>query len=327
MKAAIATRYGPPEVVEIREVSRPSPGTDEILVRVRATAVNSGDARLRALRVPKGVRLMVRLRMGWTGFRQKILGLEAAGEVVEQGEGAQRFSVGDRVLLSRGFKFGCHAEYCTVSETGMVAKIPEALSYAEAAASLFGGLTAISFLEAGKAQAGEHILINNASGAVGVMAVQLAKHKGLKVTAVCGTDNVRLMRELGADQVVDYRGEDFTKSRQRYDLVMDNQGNTPFARVKHLLTPEGRFLLVVGSLWEMIAASWQKRVVTVEERQSAFSPEGLARLIALLETGAVRPVIGRRMPFAEIVEAHRLVDSGHKRGSLVIEFGQAGSAM
>lgn len=319
MKAAIATRYGPPDVVEIKEVPRPAPGAGEILVRVHATAVNSGDARLRALRVPKGLNLMVRLRMGWSALKQKILGFEAAGEVVELGEGVHRFAIGDRVLLSRGFKFGCHAEYCTVLESGIVEPIPDILSYTDAAALLFGGLTAISFLEAGLAQPGEHILINNASGAVGVMAVQLAKHMGLVVTAVCGTDNVRLMKGLGADHVIDYRLEDVIKSGRHYDLIMDNRGNLPPARVKHLLAPGGRSLLVVASLWQEVSANWQKDVVTVKESRSAFSPQGLAKLMALAEAGALRPVIGQKMAFENIVEAHRVVDSGHKRGSLVLE--------
>ena len=318
MKAAVCERYGPPEVVQIREVPTPAPADREVLVKASATTVNSGDARLRALRVPRGMSLPVRLNVGVTKPRQPVFGFEVAGRVEAVGEAVTSFQPGDRVVASRGFDLGCHAEFVTVDEQGAIAKIPEDLSYQDAVSLCFGGATALSFLRLGKLASGETVLINGASGAVGTMAVQLAKQTGAEVTAVCSAANADLVRGLGADHVIDYRAEDFTRNGRRYDVVMDTHGNAPYARVKGSLEPGGRFLMVIGDLWQMLAATRQKAVVS---GTPSISADDYRTLMSLAGRGELKPVIDSVLPFAQIVEAHRRVDSGHKVGSVVLTFG------
>jgi NADPH:quinone reductase-like Zn-dependent oxidoreductase len=322
MKAAVCERYGPPEVVQIRDVPTPVPAEGDVLVEVVATTVNSGDARVRALRVPAGLGLPMRLRLGVTKPRQPILGFDMAGRVEAVGTAVTRFQPGDRVVGSRGFGFGCHAEHVTVAEQGAIARIPEQLSYQDAVAICFGGTTALTFFRLGKLASGETILINGASGAVGTMAVQLAKHLGAEVTGVCSGANAELVRGLGADHVIDYAAEDFTRNGQRYDVIMDNHGNAPYARVKGSLDPGGRFLMVIGGLWQMVAGSRQKAVISAGEKDSSATADGFGTLMSLAEEGALKPVIDSVVPFAEIVEAHRRVDGGHKVGSVVVTLEQ-----
>jgi NADPH:quinone reductase-like Zn-dependent oxidoreductase len=321
VRAAVCERYGPPEVVEIKEVPTPAPADGEVLIRSFATTVNSGDARLRALRVPRGLSLPVRLSSGLTKPRKAIFGFEVAGRIEAVGGGVAGLKPGDRVLGSRGFKFGCHAEYVAVAEDGAIAAIPETLGYEDAVALSFGGATAMDFFERGNLAEGESIVINGASGAVGAMAVQLAKHRGAEVTAVCSGANADLVRSLGADHVVDYATEDFTRSRQRYDVVMDNQGTAPYSRIKGSLKPGGRFLMVIGDLRQMLAATVQKATIG---GTAAFSADRYRTLLSLAEQGTLKPVIDSVVPFEQIVEAHRRVDGGHKVGSVVVAFGQTG---
>jgi NADPH:quinone reductase-like Zn-dependent oxidoreductase len=323
MKAAVCERYGPPEVVQIREVPTPVPADGEVLVRTFATTVNSGDARVRALRVPRGMSLPVRLRLGLTRPRSPILGFDAAGQVEAAGTAVTRFQPGDRVVVSRGFDLGCHAEYVTVAEQGAIATIPESLTYQDAVALCFGGMTALSFFRLGNLTSGETVLINGASGAVGTMAVQLAEHLGAEVTAVCSGAHAELVRGLGADHVIDYTTDDFTRNGQRYDVIMDNHGNAPYARVKGSLEPGGRFLMVIGDLWQMIAASRQKAVIS-SNGGSSITADSYRTLMSLAEQGALKAVIDSVLPFTQIVEAHRRVDGGHKAGSVVLTFGQDG---
>jgi NADPH:quinone reductase-like Zn-dependent oxidoreductase len=285
MKAAVCERYGPPEVVQIREVPKPVPADGEVLVKVFATTVNSGDTRVRALRVPRGLSLPMRLRLGLTKPKQPVFGFEMAGQVEAAGTAVTRFQPGDRVVASRGFDFGCHAEHVTVAERGAMARIPENLSYQDAVAVCFGGTTALTFFRLGKLASGETILINGASGAVGTMAVQLAKHLGAEVTGVCSGANAELVRGLGADHVIDYTAEDFTGNGQRYDVIMDNHGNAPYARVKGSLKPGGRFLMVIGDLWQMLAASRQKAVISGSENDSSITADGYRTLMSLAEEG------------------------------------------
>jgi NADPH:quinone reductase-like Zn-dependent oxidoreductase len=320
MKAAVCERYGPPEVVQIRDVPKPVPADDEVLVEAKAATVNSGDARVRALRVPRGLGLAMRLRLGFTKPKRAILGFEMAGRVEEVGRAVTRFRPGDRVVVSRGFDFGCHAEYATVPEQGAIVAIPDSVGFQDAAALCFGGMTALIFFERGKLTAGETVLINGASGAVGTMAVQLAKHDGAEVTAVCSAANADLVRDLGADHVVDYTAEDFTRNGQRYDVIMDTHGNAPYARVKGSLRPGGRFLMVVGDLPQMIAATWHKAVVSSSEGDMGDAGECYRTLMELADRGVIRAVVDSVLPFDQIVEAHRRVDSGHKVGSVVITF-------
>jgi NADPH:quinone reductase-like Zn-dependent oxidoreductase len=317
MKAAVCERYGPAEVVRIREVAAPVPGDREVLVRALATTVNIGDARLRALRVPRGLGPLVRLRAGVTKPRQPVFGFEVAGRVEAVGALVTGFQPGDRVVASRGFRLGCHAEFVTVDERGTIARIPDELSYRDAVSLCFGGVTALHFFRRGRLAAGETVLINGASGAVGTMAVQLAKHTGAEVTAVCSGANADLVRGLGADHVIDYTAEDFTRNGQRYDVIMDNHGNAPYSRVRGSLKPGGRLLMVIGDLGSMLAATWQKAVIG---GTTPIRAEDYRTLLSLAARGELKPVIDSTLPFAQIVEAYRRVDSGHKVGSLVLTF-------
>jgi NADPH:quinone reductase-like Zn-dependent oxidoreductase len=267
----------------------------------------------------------MRVRLGFTKPKQPIFGFEIAGQVEAVGREVTHFRPGDRVVASRGFDFGCHAEYVTLAEQGAIARIPESLSYQDAVALCFGGMTALIFFRLGKLAPGETVLINGASGAVGTMAVQLAKHRGAEVTAVCSGANVELVRDLGADHVIDYTTEDFTRNGQRYDVIMDNHGNAPYARVKGSLKPGGRFLMVIGDLWQMLAASRQKAVISSSESDSSSAADDYRTLMELAERGGLKPVIDSVLPFAQIVEAHRRVDGGHKVGSVVLTFEQGDS--
>jgi NADPH:quinone reductase-like Zn-dependent oxidoreductase len=323
MKAAVCERYGPPEVVQIQEVPTPEPAANEVLVKGAATTVNSGDARLRALRVPRGLSLPVRLNTGVRRPKQPVFGFDMAGRVEAVGSAVTRFRAGDRVLLSRGFDLGCHAERATVAEDGAIAGIPAALGDQDAVALCFGGMTALHFFRRGELASGDAVLINGASGAVGTMAVQLAKHLGAEVTAVCSAANAELVAGLGADHVIDYATEDFTRNGQRYDVIMDNHGNAPYSRVKGSLKPGGRFLMVIGDLWQMLAGSLQRATIggTVD---GASLGADYQTLMSLAEKGSLVQVIDRVLPFSEIVEAHRRVDGGHKVGSLVLTFDEDG---
>src|SRR5918994_2058213 len=270
MKAAVCERYGPPEVVQIREVPTPAPADREVLVKALAATVNSGDARLRALRVPRGMSLPVRLQMGVTRPRQPVFG---------------------------------------VDEVGAIAEIPESLSYQDAASLGFGGVTALDFFRRGRLVSGETVLINGASGAVGAMAVQLAKHSGAEVTAVCSAANADLVTGLGADHVIDYTAEDFTRNGQRYDVIMDTHGNAPYARVKNSLKPGGRFLMVFGDLFQTVASTWQRATIGGTAKVTG---ESYRTLMSLAQQGVLKPVIDTLLPVEQIVEAHRRVDGGHK---------------
>jgi NADPH:quinone reductase-like Zn-dependent oxidoreductase len=324
MRAAVVERYGPPEVVRIAEVPTPVPGDDEVLIRSVATTVDSGDARVRSLRVPRGMRLPVRLAMGITKPRQPIAGFDVAGEVEAVGRAVTEVAPGDRVVASRGFAFGCHAEQVAVGPKGAIARIPDGTSEQDAVSVCFGGATALHFFRLGKVAPGDTVLVNGASGAVGSMAVQIAKHLGAEVTGVCSGANAELVAGLGADRVIDHTRDDVLAGGRRYDVIMDNHGNLPYTRARSALAPDGRFLMVVGDLWQTISATWQKPVVAGGQNREMLSSENFRTLMSLVDRGAVKPVIDRVLPFEEIVEAHRRVDSGRKVGSLVLTFERPG---
>jgi len=316
----VVERYGPPEVVKVKDVPTPEPGEGEVRVRSHATTVNSGDSRVRALRVPTGMSLAVRLKFGWSAPKQPILGFDAAGEVDAVGAGVSDWQVGDRVVASRGFDFGCHAERLVVAGDGAIARLPDDWSYTDAVALMFGGATTLKFFAMGKLAAGESLLVNGASGAVGTMAVQIAKHLGARVTAICSGKNVELVESLGADDVVDYQKIDVTRGGDRFDVIMDTHGNTPYSRMKGLLKPGGRFLMVNGDLGPTIAAMWQKPVLSAGLNDEPAGAEEGREIMALAGNGVLRPVIDRTVAFDDIVEAHRHVDTGHKVGSVVVTF-------
>jgi NADPH:quinone reductase-like Zn-dependent oxidoreductase len=317
MKAAVYRRCGPPDVVHITDVPRPDIKTTEMLVKVRATTVTAGDSRLRSARVPRGFAIPLRLVFGIAGPLQPILGWELAGEVVAVGQSVSRFVPGDKVFAAR---MGCHAEYVAVPEDS-VAPLPRNLTFEDAAALPFGGLTSLFYLrDKALIQPGERVLINGASGAVGSAAVQLAKHFGAVVTGVCSATNAQLVRSLGAEGVIDYAREDFTQARATYDIILDAVGNCSFARCKPVLAPGGRLLLVVASLGQLIGALlWSSRAGRkVISGVGSVRPADLLFLRTLAEAGEFKPVIDRTYEFARIVDAHAYVDTGRKKGNVVI---------
>ena len=320
MRAAVVTRYGAPDVVALRDVPRPAPGPRDLLIRVKATTVSSGDARVRARRVPEGMGFLMRLAMGWSGPRQAVLGTECAGVVEAVGAEVTRFRVGDAVIAFPGATMGAHAAYVRVREDGPVAPKPDGLSWEEAAALLFGGTTALHHLRVARVRAGERVLVLGASGAVGVAAVQLARHMGAEVTAVCSAANAALVKGLGAARVIDYHAEDFTRADERWDVVMDCVGATDYGRCRRVLAPGGRLIRVVSDLAGLFAAPFQGRLSghRVIAEVTPERPEDVRAIVDLAREGAYRSVIDAALPMARIAEAHARVDTGRKRGSVVL---------
>ncbi len=321
MKAAVYHRYGPPEVVRVEEVETPNPGDNQIRVRVHASTVSSGDWRARSLEVPRGMGFAGRLIFGLFRPRQPILGTELSGIVESVGKDVITFDVGDKVFADRGTGMGAHAEYIVLDEDAPIAGIPDNLSFEEAAALCFGGTVALDFLQKhGDIQPGQRVLINGASGTTGTALVQIAKHFGAEVTAVCSTRNVDLVSELGADHVVDYTSEDFSQNGEKYDLIADTAGTAPWHRAKDSLSDTGRLLVVLGGLSDMVLAPIRskkngKQVISTVAGSSA---ERCRRLAQLAADGIYKPVIDRVYPLEEIAEAHAHVDTGGKVGSVVI---------
>ena len=323
MKAIVYERYGPPEVLELNELPKPIPRDKEVLIKIHATTVTSGDWRARTLNMPAGFGLLGRLFFGLSKPRQPILGTELAGEIESVGNEVKKFKAGDQVFAFSGAAMGCYAEYKCMPEDGEVARKPANLTYEEAAAISFGGTTALSFFRRANLQRGEKVLINGASGGVGTAAVQLARHFGAEVTGVCSAGNMEMVRSLGASHVIDYATEDFTASGETYDVIVDTVGTAPFSRSRNSLTEKGRLLLVLGGLPELLRAPW---ISMTSSRKVIAGPavgraEDLRFLAELAEAGEFKPVIDRRYPLELIVEAHRYVDTGRKKGNVVVTVG------
>lgn len=300
MKAAIYTQYGPPEVLRLAEMPKPEPKDNEILVKVRATTATRGDSRMRSFTVPRGQWLFARLYLGITGPRRRILGMELAGDVESTGKAVTRFQPGDPVFGSTfAANFGGYAEYKCLPENGVVTLKPASLTYEEAAALPGGGMTALRALRHGQVQKGQQVLIFGASGAVGTYAVQLARHFGAEVTGVCSTRNLELVRTLGAANAVDYTHEDITQRGETYDVVIDAVGMLTPEQVRQVLRPSGPY-------------------VNVHNVPGGESIDDLVLLKELAEAGIVKPVIDRCYSLDQIVDAHRYVDQGHKRGNVAI---------
>lgn len=320
MRAAVYERYGPPDVVSVRLVPKPEPRSDEIRIRVHAATVTAADWRIRSRTVPRGFGVIVRLVFGWSRPRQGILGTDAAGVVDAVGVNVTRWTPGQAVVVAVGARMGCHAEYVCVRQDAAMAPVPEGMPFDQAAALCFGGTTALHFLRKGRVRAGERVLIVGAAGNVGSAAVQLARDLGAQVTGVCGPHNLEVVRSLGANEVIDYTRQDFTQNGQRYDVIMDTAGTAPYPRCRQALAPGGRLLAVVADLPQTLQAPWiglttDTRVVTGTATERA---DDLRALTDLATGGRFTPLIGARFPLAHIVAAHRLVDSGHKRGSVVV---------
>ena len=320
MKAIVYERYGSPDVLQVRNVKKPVPKSNEILIKTYATTVTTGDCRLRSLNLPTGFGLIGRLIFGIYRPRQPTLGTEISGVIESVGKGVSNFKVGDSVFAFSDFAMGCHAEFVCIAHNAPIALKPTNLSYEESAAISFGGVTALNFFRRGNLKAGEHVLINGASGGVGTAAVQLAKHFGAIVTGVCSTPNLELVKSLGATHVIDYTKEDFTKNGIIYDVILDVAGNAPFSRSKGSLADRGRLLMVLAGLWDLLMAPWismtcSKKVIA---GPAMGRSEDLRYLAQLSESGLFKPVIDRCYPFESIADAHRHVDTGHKRGNVVI---------
>jgi NADPH:quinone reductase-like Zn-dependent oxidoreductase len=278
---------------------------------------------VRSLRVPAGFGIIMRLVFGLSRPRQPILGTELAGVIESVGKDVRSFKVGDRIFAFSDFAMGCHAEYHCMPADGALALMPAKLTYNQAAALPFGGTTALDFFRRAKLQAGERVLINGASGAVGTAALQLAKHFGADITGVCSSANLELVRSLGAHHVVDYTREDFTQNGETYDVIMDAVGTAPFSRSQSSLSEGGRLLSLVAGLPEMLQIPW---VSMISNKQVIAGPAAvrvgdLQALADLAEAGSFKPVVDRHYPFEQIAEAHRYVDSGRKKGNVIITLG------
>ncbi len=312
MRAAVCTRYGPPEVLQLREVEAPSPAAGEVLVKIHATAVNSSDCFIRsAIRsAPLATQILMRLALGITRPRRSILGLVLAGEIAETGKAARRFQEGDRVFAFTKFHFGCYAQYTCLGEASIIASAPSNVTYEEAAAIPFGGLLALHFLRKSNLRSGRQVLVYGASGAVGSAAVQLAKHFGARVTAACGTANLELVRSLGADTAIDYTRENAPDAGKLYDVVLDAAGKRKTSSFKvaciEALAPGGR-------------------VVSVDDGTPRLGASDLLLLRELVEAGRFKPVVDRSYPLDQVAEAHRYVEQQHKRGNVVITVAHDGA--
>jgi NADPH:quinone reductase-like Zn-dependent oxidoreductase len=325
MRAAVLDRFGAPEVVRVADLPRPVPRAGEMLVRVHASTVSVADHRLRSRDIPAGLSLLVAPTIGLFRPRVHVLGMDAAGVVESVGAGVTRFAPGDEVIAMLGSRMGGHAEYAVVAEDGDIAPKPAGLSFEEAAAIVFGGHTAMRYLSRVELGPGSEVLVNGASGAVGIAAVQLASRRGARVTAVTSARNAELVRANGADRVIDYAHEDFATiddgaDPARYDVIVECVGNAPFSRVRHLIRPGGALLQVIADLRGMLAGAWQTRRsgIRVTSTGDRVGPDGMRRLAELAEARDIRPVIDRVHALDEIVDAHRYVDTGRKRGSVVL---------
>jgi len=303
VRAVVCTRYGPPEDLRLEELATPTPRKNEVRIRIRATAVTSSDCYLRGLRLSPAYRIMARLAIGWNAPRQPVLGMVLSGEVDSVGPDVRSFEVGDRVFGFNRHRFGTYAQYVCWPEDGLLATRPVNLTDEEAAAIPYGGLLALAFLRKAGVRAGQRVLVYGASGAVGTSAVQLARHLGAEVTGVCSTANVDLVTSLGATRVIDYTVEDFVDRAERYDLVFDavgkNKSASALRRCRQVLTPGGA-------------------CVSVDDGKPNLRREDLVLLGELATTGEIRPVIDRTYALNDIVDAHRYVDMGHKRGNVVV---------
>ena len=325
MKAAVFTRYGGPEVVSVLDQPKPEIGPEDVLIRNHATTVNSGDSRIRGMRVPAGFVPLVRLMFGIFGPRKgsQVLGSSLAGEVVQVGDAVTRFTVGQRVVASMPKSTGAHAQFVRLSQEEAIAAVPEKVSLEDAASVVFGGHTALYFLEQlGDIRPGEKILVNGASGSVGAAIVQLAVLHGATVTGVCSSKNVALVEDLGASKVFDYTQVNFVDVSEAgaYDKIVDCVGNLEWRDVRRCLSSQGVFLMVIADFWPTMQAEFSKKTEGQRRLTGTSNPsaEDLKRLMDMVETGVLTPVIDSTFPLSDIQQAHARVDTERKRGNVVV---------
>ena len=329
MKAIVRTEYGTPDVLQLKEVEKPTPKDNEILIRVHATSVNFGDLMARNFKaisprkfnMPFFFWLPAKIAFGLGKPIITVLGSELAGEIEAVGKDVTKFKAGDQVFAYLGMNMGANAEYVCIPESGSVALKPSKLSYEEAATLPYGAIMATSLLGKANLQRGQKVLINGASGGIGSMAVQLAKYYGAEVTGVCGTPRLEFVRSIGADKVIDYTRKDFTQNGETYDLIFDILGRSSFSRVKRSLKPDGIYLLssfkmkaLLDMLWTSLTGSKQKVICAFANE----TPESLAFVKKLVEEGKVRAIVDKSFPMEQAAEAHRYVEQGRKQGNVVI---------
>jgi NADPH:quinone reductase-like Zn-dependent oxidoreductase len=320
MKAIIYTKYGPPDVLQLKEVDKPVPNDNEILVKIHATTVFVGDCELRSLKFPILLRLLMRIGFGIRGPRKRILGQELAGEVEAVGNDVTLFKEGDQVFGTPGFGLGANAEYKCLPEKGLVVIKPTNMTYEEAASVIIGGLEALHHLRKGNIQNGQKVLINGAGGSIGTIAVQLAKYFGAEVIGVDSTEKLNMLRSIGADQVIDYTQKDFTKSGETYDVIFDVVGKSPFSRSEISLKEKGIYLSANPGMSQMLRGPRTKKIGSKKAifETSMYKTEDLIFLKELIEEENIKSVIDRRYPLEQTTEAHKYVETGHKKGSVVI---------
>jgi NADPH:quinone reductase-like Zn-dependent oxidoreductase len=307
MKAIVCTKYGPPEVLQLREVEKPSPKNDEVCIKIHATAVTASDTFIRGFKIPLRFRIPMRLMLGLIKPRKSIIGLVLAGEIESAGKDIKRFKAGDLVYGLTGFGLGAYAEYKCMKETdstyGCLALKPANLSFDEATVSAYGGLLAFQFMDMGNIQPGQNVLIYGASGTTGTTAIQYARYLGAKVTGVCSTTNMELVKSLGADTVIDYTKVDLPDPGAQYDFILDAVGKRKTSKFKEAckttLAPGGKY-------------------VSIDDGALLLDSKRLAFIKELTEAGYLKPIIDRSYQLEEIAKAHRYVEKGHKKGGVVI---------
>lgn len=324
MKAVTYTKYGAPNVLKLTQLSKPIPKDNEVLVKIHATSVTTGDQKARSLDMPRGFGLIGHLVFGIFAPRRETLGTEYAGKIVAVGQSVTRFNVGDDVFAYPGACFGGYAEYATIAEDQAIALMPASLTYKEAAGLSFGAATALNFLrDKAGIKSGDKVLINGASGGVGTAAVQIAKYFGAHVSGVCSTGNMDLVRSIGADSVIDYTREDFSWQADAYDIILDTTGTLSYKSTQKALRTGGRFLMVSGDFPQLLSMIFATKT-DGQKGIAGYAPEkadDLKFIAELVEAGQFSPVIDRCYSLGQIQKAHAYVDTGCKRGNVVISVG------
>ena len=322
MKAVVWTEYGPPDVLELQEVEKPTPKDNEVLIKIHATTVTAGDCEIRGLKFSSALRFIMRLGFGFKKPKKKysILGYELAGKIESIGKNVKLFKIDDQVLASTSSNLGTYAEYRCLPEDGMIVIKPSNMTYEEAAAVPLGGLNALHFLRKGNIQSGQKVLISGASGTIGTFAIQLAKYYGAEVTAVGNPTSLEVMKSLGADKVIDYTQEDFTKNGEIYDVIFDVVGKSSVSDCLNSIKKKGlyilanpKFSLIFRKLW--ISMTSRKKLITGIAKERI---EDLVFLKELIEEGKIKSAIDKTYPLEQIIEAHTYVDMGKKTGNVVI---------